>query len=49
MLLSKLPKLTKGMNALSISPFLVIDDNIFKAYIVFDKYVFESYDIVSSP
>jgi len=25
------------MNALSISPFLVIDDNTFKAYIRFDK------------
>jgi hypothetical protein len=36
-LLSKSPKLTKGMNALSISPFLVIDDNTFKAYIRFDK------------
>jgi hypothetical protein len=34
---SKSPKLTKGMNALSISPFLVIDDNTFKAYIRFDK------------
>jgi hypothetical protein len=37
------------MNALSISPFLVIDGNTFKAYIGFDKYDFESYDIVSSP
>jgi hypothetical protein len=36
-LLSKSLKLTKGMNALSISPFLVIDDNTFKAYIRFDK------------
>jgi hypothetical protein len=30
-------QLTKGMNALSVSPFLVIDDNTFKAYIIFDK------------
>jgi hypothetical protein len=37
------------MNVLSISPFLVIDDNTFKAYIGFDKYNFESYDIVSYP
>jgi hypothetical protein len=37
------------MNKLSISPFLVIDHNTFKAYIGFDKYDFESYDIVSSP
>jgi hypothetical protein len=37
------------MNALSISPFLVIDDNTFKAYIGFDKYNFEFYVIVSSP
>jgi hypothetical protein len=37
------------MNALLISPFLVIDDNTFKTYIGFDKYDFESYDIVSSP
>jgi hypothetical protein len=37
------------MDALSISPFLVIDDNTFKAYIGFDKYDFEFYDIVSSP
>jgi hypothetical protein len=36
-LLSKSPKLTKGMNALSISTFLVIDDNTFKAYMGFDK------------
>jgi hypothetical protein len=27
----------------------VIDGNTFKAYIGFDKYDFESYDIVSSP
>jgi hypothetical protein len=32
----KSPKLTKGMNVLSVSPFLV-DDNTFKAYIRFDK------------
>jgi hypothetical protein len=37
------------MNALLISPFLVIDDNTFKAYLGFDKYDFKSYDIVSSP
>jgi hypothetical protein len=37
------------MNALSVSPFLVIDDNTFKAYVRFDKQNFESYDIVSSP
>jgi hypothetical protein len=37
------------MNALSISPFLVIDDNTFKAYIRFDEKDFESYDIDSSP
>jgi len=26
------PKPTKGLDALSISPFLVIDDNLIKAY-----------------
>jgi len=26
------PKSTKGLDALSISPFLVIDDNLIKAY-----------------
>jgi hypothetical protein len=30
-------------------PLLVINDKTFKAYKGFDKYDFESYDIVSSP
>ena len=32
MLLFNHPKPTKGIDALSISPFLVIDDNLIKAY-----------------
>jgi hypothetical protein len=44
------PKPTKGLYALSISPFLVIDDNTIKTYKrLINNKIFESYDIVSSP
>ena len=43
------PKPTRGLDALSISPFLVIDDNPIKAYKKIFNKAFEFSDLVGAP
>ena len=43
------PKPTRGLDALSISPFLVIDDNPIKAYKKIFNKAFEFSDLVRAP
>ena len=49
MLLINTPKLTRGLDVLSISPFLVIDDKPIKAYKKVFNNAFEFSDLVWDP